>query len=116
MSIVPQWPRVVTATMLQLPSEFAAIEGGGKTKLAAIAVRETAQMRWPIMGVPLVVFYPQSDRNGGVLAPVPLPPAQTRLPICRNCWRAYRLELCGNDAGKAYPQLYLPLTRKPSCA
>lgn len=49
-SIVPQWPRVVWATMLQLPSYRAALAGGAEEMIAEAAIRATVRIGVPIMG------------------------------------------------------------------
>ena len=49
--MVPQWPRVVEATMLQSPSNWAAIAGGAEQIIAEAADRAMAHIRLPIMGV-----------------------------------------------------------------
>ena len=50
--MVPQWPRVVTATMLQLPSDWAAIADEAEQMIAVD--RANAHIRLPIMGVFLI--------------------------------------------------------------
>ena len=52
--MVPQWPRVVTAVMLQVPSNLAALAGGAKQTSAEAADNAKAHKRLPIMLVPIV--------------------------------------------------------------
>jgi hypothetical protein len=54
--MLPQWPRVVWATTLQFPSKGAAIAEGAEQMIAEAAVRAMAQIRLPIMEVPLGWF------------------------------------------------------------
>jgi hypothetical protein len=49
--MVPQWPRVVAATMLQFPSNLAALAGGAEHVIAEAADRMMVHVRLPIMGV-----------------------------------------------------------------
>jgi hypothetical protein len=48
--MVPQWPRVVAATMLQFPSNLAALAGGAEHVIAEAADRMMVHVRLPIMG------------------------------------------------------------------
>jgi hypothetical protein len=57
MGMVPQWPRVVTAVMLQVPSYLAALAGGAEQTIAEAAVRAKAHIRLPIMGVLIRVLF-----------------------------------------------------------
>jgi hypothetical protein len=56
MLITPQWPLVVTRTILQLPSNLAASAGGAKQKVAKAMARAKARIFLPIMGVLLVAL------------------------------------------------------------
>jgi len=47
---VPQWPRVVTAVMLQLPSYLEALAGAAAQMIAEAVEIKTTQKRLPIMG------------------------------------------------------------------
>src|SRR5262245_50903286 len=49
-SMVPQWPRVVAATMLQFPSSLPAVAGGTEQMTANAAVSKMARVRLLIMG------------------------------------------------------------------
>ena len=52
----PQWPEVVSATMLQVPSNLSARAGGAEERMAAADVRAMARRRVRVMG----------DLGGGV--------------------------------------------------
>jgi hypothetical protein len=54
--MLPQWPRVVWATTLQLPSKGEALADGVEQMVAEAAARAMAQIRLPIMGVLLLDF------------------------------------------------------------
>jgi hypothetical protein len=54
--MLSQWPRVVWATTLQFPSNGAAIADGAEPIIAQAAARAIAQIRLPIMGIPLFGF------------------------------------------------------------
>jgi hypothetical protein len=58
--MVPHWPRVVSATMLQFPSTLAAIAGGAEQMIAEAADRAMVHIRLPIMGVLIRVLYGSS--------------------------------------------------------
>jgi hypothetical protein len=49
--MVPQWPRVVSATMLQFPSYLAAIAGVTAQIIAEAPDTTMVNIRWSIMGV-----------------------------------------------------------------
>jgi hypothetical protein len=49
--MVPQWPRVVAASMLQFPSSLAALAGGAEQMTTEAADRMMVHVRLPIMGV-----------------------------------------------------------------
>jgi hypothetical protein len=51
MGIFPQWPLVVTATMFQFPSNWAAIAGGAKQMIAKAVERAKARIQLAILGV-----------------------------------------------------------------
>jgi hypothetical protein len=56
--ICPQWPWVVTATMLQFPSNLAAIAGGAEQMIAKTVGRAKTHLRLAIMessGVELIL-------------------------------------------------------------
>jgi hypothetical protein len=53
--IFPQWPLVVTAIILQLPSNTAAIAGGAKQMIAKAVNSAKPRMRLPIMEVLICV-------------------------------------------------------------
>ena len=61
--MVPQWPRVVTAVMLQLPSNLAALAGGAEPTIAEAADSAKAHIRLPIMGVPLGLLNRNRNRQ-----------------------------------------------------
>src|SRR6478609_744525 len=63
--ICPQWPRVVTATMLQLPSNWAASAGGAEQMIAKAVARAKARIRVPTMEVLIRVLYRLSIRAPG---------------------------------------------------
>ena len=69
--MVPQWPRVVTAIMLQLPSNLAALAGGAEKMNAEAADSAKAHMRLPIMQVPMRVLL-----LGNSTVPPPAQPAR----------------------------------------
>ena len=48
--MVPQWPRVVTAVMLQLPSYLEALAGAAAQTIAEVAEARTMHRRLSIMG------------------------------------------------------------------
>jgi hypothetical protein len=50
MLIFPQWPLVVTATMSQFPSNWAAFAGEAEQMIAKALDRAKAHIRLPIMG------------------------------------------------------------------
>jgi hypothetical protein len=49
--MLPQWPLVVTANMLQFPSKWAAIAGRAEQMIAKAIDRAKAHIRLPIMKV-----------------------------------------------------------------
>jgi hypothetical protein len=49
--MLPQWPLVVTATMLQFPSNWAAIAGRAEQRIGKAIDRAKAHIRLPIMKV-----------------------------------------------------------------
>src|SRR4029077_20725728 len=49
--ITPQWPLVVTSTMFQFPSNFAAVAGAAKQRVAIAADKAKADMRLLIMRI-----------------------------------------------------------------
>ena len=66
--MLPQWPLVVTANMLQFPSNWAAIAGGAEQMVAKANDRAKAHRQLPVMKV-LIPVLPQLTReapaNGG---------------------------------------------------
>ena len=55
--MLPQWPLVVTANMLQFPSNWAAIAGSAEQMIAKAIDRTKAHRRLPIMTVLIGLFY-----------------------------------------------------------
>jgi hypothetical protein len=67
--MVPQWPRVVTAIMLQLPSNLAAIAGGAEQMIAEAAARAKAGVRLRIIAISHATLWKDAS-NPGVIAKV----------------------------------------------
>lgn len=68
--MLPQWPRVVSATMLQFPSNLAAIAGGAEQMIAEAADRTMVHIRLPIMGILIRVLSCSSIRAVPMVGPV----------------------------------------------
>src|SRR3954468_20215216 len=64
--MVPQWPRVVTAVMLQLPSNLAELAGGAEPTIAEAADSTKAHIRLPIMGVPFGLLNRNRNRQSSI--------------------------------------------------
>ena len=64
----PQWPCVVWATTLRVPSNGEAIANGVEQMVAEAAARAMAQIRLPIMGILLFDFAARTSTKRPSLA------------------------------------------------